>query len=278
MSWNGTVRCSHCYGNGHNRRSCPDLKENMEKEKARAERTGESMGWTAKCYFEKKDGAKVRKCTFCSKEGHNRATCPTLANAIKEYNKSNKKFRKIVLKYMKKNGIGVGSLVSIPDGMLYVSGFGYLNDTLGVVTDIGWDAILVGTANGRAPQALHVTSFGGNYAGSKLTMSIPVYQALEGEGNPMMWMPGNSNNSSPGLAPIASPTSSSFVNAPEGWTDDLPKRAAKEIFKDQEWGGCYSYTKKVWLDDTCDVLERAKEWELWKDSDYADFLKGKTSE
>jgi len=25
MSWNGTVRCSHCYQTGHNRRKCPEL-------------------------------------------------------------------------------------------------------------------------------------------------------------------------------------------------------------------------------------------------------------
>ena len=25
MSWSGTVRCSHCYQRGHNRRSCPQI-------------------------------------------------------------------------------------------------------------------------------------------------------------------------------------------------------------------------------------------------------------
>ena len=277
MSWNGTVRCSHCYDKGHNKRSCPELKERMEKRKAEAAESGESMDWTTRRYFEKKEGAKVRTCTFCKKKGHNRATCPPLAKAIKEYNKRNKKFRKLALKYMKKNGIGVGALVNVPDNTVYISGHGYVPEVLGVVTGITWDSIDVSTADRRAPEALHVTTFG-EYAGTKLTLSIPVRRALEGEGNPMKWMPGNCNSKEIGVAPIASPTSGSLVNAPEGWLGDLPKKAAKKIFKDEEWGGCYSYTTRTYVDDSCDVLQRAKEWEEWTETDYVKYLKEKNSE
>ena len=49
MSWNGTVRCSHCCDKGHNRASCPALKERME------ERLVDNPDdWRAKEYFEKK--------------------------------------------------------------------------------------------------------------------------------------------------------------------------------------------------------------------------------
>ena len=30
MSWNGTVRCGHCWESGHNRSSCPDLRKKIE--------------------------------------------------------------------------------------------------------------------------------------------------------------------------------------------------------------------------------------------------------
>jgi hypothetical protein len=64
------------------------------------------------------------------------------------------------------------------------------------------------------------------------------------------------------------------VNAPERWFDDLPKKAAKELFKNEEWGCCYSYTTRTYVDDSCDVLERAKEWEEWTETDYVEYLKG----
>lgn len=36
MSWNGTVRCSHCYQTGHNRRGCPKLTEEIKQRYDRA--------------------------------------------------------------------------------------------------------------------------------------------------------------------------------------------------------------------------------------------------
>ena len=30
MSWNGTVRCSWCYGSGHNKTSCPRAKSGLK--------------------------------------------------------------------------------------------------------------------------------------------------------------------------------------------------------------------------------------------------------
>jgi hypothetical protein len=249
----------------------------MEKRKAAAEENGEEMSWATKRYFEKKENAKARACTFCKEEGHNRATCPKLAGAIKEYNKLNKKFREITLEYMKKNGIGVGMLINIPDDTVYISGRGYLKNQYGIVTDISWNGVDVGSANYRAPQVLNVTALG-EFAGTKLTLSIPVHRALRGEGNPMLWSPGNCNYNVIGIDPIASRTSSALINPPEGWSGDLSKKAAKAVFKGYEWGGCYSHRRDEWIDGSCEVVERAKEWETWLDTDYADFLKEKNSE
>ena len=32
MSWSGTVTCSYCYKQGHNRRKCPELSERIKNE------------------------------------------------------------------------------------------------------------------------------------------------------------------------------------------------------------------------------------------------------
>ena len=32
MSWSGTVTCSYCYKQGHNKRKCPELSERIKNE------------------------------------------------------------------------------------------------------------------------------------------------------------------------------------------------------------------------------------------------------
>ena len=32
MSWSGTVTCSYCYKQGHNKRKCPELTEAIERQ------------------------------------------------------------------------------------------------------------------------------------------------------------------------------------------------------------------------------------------------------
>ena len=66
MSWNGTVRCGHCYGRGHNRRSCPSLKAQIE---------ASPNSYLAQNEKYKKEIAKVRACSWCKEPGHNVKTC-----------------------------------------------------------------------------------------------------------------------------------------------------------------------------------------------------------
>ena len=110
MSWNGTVRCSHCYKEGHNQRGCPSLKEHME-----ARLANDPDDWRAKQYFEKKKGAKVRRCTYCNLKGHNRATCPELKGAVSEWKHKNSNWRKAVIEELLAAGIGVGALIKHGD-------------------------------------------------------------------------------------------------------------------------------------------------------------------
>ena len=110
MSWNGTVRCQHCYGQGHNQRGCPKLKEQMEQRLA-----NDPDDWRAKRYFEKKKGAKVRRCTYCNLKGHNRATCPELKIKVAAWKKKNSSWRKAIVEELLAAGMGVGALIKHAD-------------------------------------------------------------------------------------------------------------------------------------------------------------------
>jgi hypothetical protein len=120
MSWNGTVRCSYCYREEHNSRTCPQHKK--EAEAAIAE--GSEDSWVVRTYKLKKQKVK-RQCSFCSqfvdlyndsdKEEesykHNKRTCEHKKNAVASLLKQNTAYRKKVLKYLKKVGLAPGALV-----------------------------------------------------------------------------------------------------------------------------------------------------------------------
>jgi len=66
MSYNGTVRCSHCYKTGHNRRGCPKLKKYAEEN---------PDSYAAQVRRLAKKRASNRKCGWCGETGHNTRTC-----------------------------------------------------------------------------------------------------------------------------------------------------------------------------------------------------------
>ena len=104
MSWNGTVRCSWCYKEGHNKRSCPDYLKYMQD---RLENNPDD--YHAKRYFEKKKAAK--RCSYCNVEGHNRATCPELKRDIAEWKTTNATYRRNLVSTLLAEGFGVGALI-----------------------------------------------------------------------------------------------------------------------------------------------------------------------
>jgi len=126
MSWSGTVRCRHCGGSGHNKRTCPALakwaKENPD-------------SWAATRLRESKKKGKIRRCTYCNLKGHNRATCVNLKVAKEAYIAGAKEWRKGWVEWMATDGINIGTLIDChPDGwpskgrgIYMVSGFGWVN-------------------------------------------------------------------------------------------------------------------------------------------------------
>ena len=108
MSWNGTVRCGHCYAEGHNKRSCPTLAKYAEEN---------PDTWTAKRYKQGKKAGKVRRCTYCNLKAHNRATCAHLKLAKEAWMKDAKKWRKTWTDWMVADGYNIGTLVECsPEG------------------------------------------------------------------------------------------------------------------------------------------------------------------
>lgn len=77
MSWNGTVRCSHCGQRGHNKRGCSVLKEWVAERRITH---GDNDYYVASA-DRKAASAKTRQCSFCRETGHNRRGCKTLKSA-----------------------------------------------------------------------------------------------------------------------------------------------------------------------------------------------------
>ena len=107
-----TVHCSYCRERGHNKSSCPEYAERIERLRGA---NGDDHYLVAA--FDRKKAkrsskAKDRKCSYCDGKGHNRATCPELRAHILESQAKNAIFRKAILERMKALGVGVGAILS----------------------------------------------------------------------------------------------------------------------------------------------------------------------
>ncbi len=106
MSYSGTVRCSWCGKQGHNRSGCPDRKlwiaENPDSYEARQQERRASR-------------AKAKKCSYCKETGHNRRKCEVLANDRQILKEHLTKQRKKASDVLAARGLGVGAMVRIRD-------------------------------------------------------------------------------------------------------------------------------------------------------------------
>lgn len=118
MSWNGTVRCRHCYENGHNRRSCPELTRQLKERAANGssyaeeqyvKRTGMNLDGT-KVAKEQRAKANPRRCTYCGARGHNRRTCGVLTENKAAYAEAAIAYRRRLVEAMRSTGVGIGAL------------------------------------------------------------------------------------------------------------------------------------------------------------------------
>ena len=139
-----TVHCTYCHDKGHNKASCPDLKQRIEDLRAKH---GDDY-YAVRTYdlkkAKRKASGKNRKCSYCDEGGHNRATCTTLKENMEETRGKNSEFRKSFYRHLIRLGAGVGAIVSSDANSMLVDQDGTARYRIPqIVTDINWLGINV---------------------------------------------------------------------------------------------------------------------------------------
>lgn len=112
-------RCRFCGYTGHNRRTCPSRSpESKDSDKQ----------------YHNRYRAKNRRCSFCYETGHDRRKCAKLVTERNVWISNNAIYREQFFEDMKRNGLGIGSLVKRTD--TYSAKAEYY-----VVKNIRWDDI-----------------------------------------------------------------------------------------------------------------------------------------
>lgn len=117
MSWSGTVRCSFCYKDGHNKRGCPTRKARAAEQRA----AGQNNYHTRQDDNYRK-AAKQRKCSYCSDRGHNASTCPLVKSDWSYLEAANTIWRRRLVDHYKEShpGLGLGAIV-LQMGLAWIS-------------------------------------------------------------------------------------------------------------------------------------------------------------
>jgi hypothetical protein len=130
------MRCSYCYGSGHNKMGCPKAMKKaatvLPQWKAWQKMDHEIEShrkclWRAKRHFDweysqyeameiwqakQKRSKKEKTCNFCGESGHNKRTCPELKKTRQMLHEAELGFRASVVAGLKKTGQGIGAVVS----------------------------------------------------------------------------------------------------------------------------------------------------------------------
>ena len=146
MSYSGTVRCSYCYKQGHNRRKCPDLTASIgrlydghilnakdaraqgneadaEWHEQRAEvkrqeymkRTKIDLATGEKVSNKVAKAARMKKvtCGYCGERGHTRRTCEKMKSDKQVFIEQTRRTRLAALESAREIGIGLNSIVPL---------------------------------------------------------------------------------------------------------------------------------------------------------------------
>jgi len=127
-NYNGSVRCGHCYEQGHNKRSCPTYTERIQRRYEEAKASGEQSnvryyaGMLAKRTgvnpetgesVSRRNESRGRRCSYCRDYGHSRRTCPALKQDVANYVRMASVVRRDMLASMREHGMGTGALVTV---------------------------------------------------------------------------------------------------------------------------------------------------------------------
>jgi len=131
-----TVYCGYCGQRGHNRRTCLVRKASENKELA----ANPDSFWS-KSIRSQRSAAKrsnsTRRCSYCEQTGHNKRSCPTLKNDRVAVQGAFTDYRKRFAENLKKNGVGVGTIVKVPTRVTRLCDSYYV----GLITEMHWDVV-----------------------------------------------------------------------------------------------------------------------------------------
>ena len=224
MSWNRTVRCGHCYQEGHNKRGCP-------KRKQYAAENPDS--YVARQMADQAARAKKRRCTFCAKIGHNRRGCAEFKTTTAQAERDSRKYRRDFVKYIREVGLTPGALIVRRNVETYdraTREYTTHDRMVLQVTDIIWDRV-------------DYTAKDNEYSSFKAIQAVPVAQMMDPGARDVFYLSGHESASLPeslrseaarasymGDWELVSPGSGSAANPPAGFVSDISK--VKEHFKD----------------------------------------------
>jgi len=224
MSWNRTVRCGHCYHEGHNKRGCP-------KRKQYAAENPDS--YVAQQFRDQAARAKKRRCTFCAKIGHNRRGCAEFKTTTAQAERESRKYRRNFLKYIKDMGITPGALIVRRNVETYdraTREYTSHDRQVCQVTEIFWDMV-----DYRAKD--------NEYSSYKAIQAVPVAQMMERGAREALYLSTDESADLPETLrseearasymdswELVSPGSGSAANPPANFVSDISK--VKEHFKD----------------------------------------------
>ena len=253
MAWNGTVTCSWCGRQGHNRRSCERMKERVkeillipEEDRSYSEKSIVREVTHSKTYH------RERKCTYCKTAGHNRRGCEKL-KAHKDYVfKQDVAFKKAFLQRCNELGLGVGAFIRDTR----TGRFDKL-DSLHYVDRVDWSRVNVWSAAcagiPRVFIAKPVKKMGQEGFQDAYTIKIPSDWPLGGAFESDRWLEDSYSLKVVSKAPGP-------LRPPEGWVEN--HYGLGEFFNEREsWEWNYTGEDGSKL-DSCDFWKLEEEQEL----------------
>ena len=175
MSWTRTVRCSFCYNTGHNKTTCPTMRQQA---------ADDPDGYAARRLnrIKARKKATVRCCSYCSEAGHTKRTCPEKSVDADKLNAGNRVWRSKLLISMKDKGCGIGSLLQFldnPQKSLTFRRHGLKAGDVAIIASIDWVSLGVGQSSWHYREKEESISYRlihrivNSQSGGKLTCYVP---------------------------------------------------------------------------------------------------------
>ena len=175
MSYSGTVTCSNCYHQGHNRRKCPDytarvlrnyhdhlgqaaaidetdpnyylrVAERYRLEYMKRTKIDPATGEKVKNKTAKAERMKKVTCGYCGLKGHTRRVCEVVKRDKLVFIEESRRVRVGVLEAARETGIGVGSMIPIHASGYNNAGEWGTHTTLRYVKSVDWNTVTASRA------------------------------------------------------------------------------------------------------------------------------------